>query len=508
VPEIRLPAPLSHQVPVLAHAARFKLWRAGRRTGKSRGEFVAAVAGHGPGRVRRGVMQGGKVAWFAPDYKQAQAIWREEIKPRFAGVPGVDVSEVEKRVSIAGLGSLQLLSAENIDAARGWKLDGAVLDEAAYFDMEYALNAVIRPALADREGWLFAGSTTNAGHDGNSAKRVPSYFNLLCERVERGELGADWAAFHNRTEDNAKIPRAEIAALRAEYPEGSAVAAQELDAELGVAGGRYYQVEPHHRVPFADFARAINATADGLVVPDWWEAWGAFDWGYAHWAVAGAFAKAGAATYLLGTHWTRRQQDDDLAAGMGRLVADCGLPRHLPIYAGHDCWAKVTARGGTGITTADVFADAGLWLQRADIDRANGGRALRRVMAQSDDTRTAGFYVVVADGTEPAVLRPYLAGNARVLTQLADAIPDANDVNKPMKVDADADGKGGDDGADMVRYGIATRVQATAAPVPVPDYAGERRDDPRLLAEILTSITSTSATGDDERAWDDLPAGY
>ena len=42
-------------------------------------------------------------------------------------------------------------------------------------------------------------------------------------------------------------------------------------------------------------------------------------------------------------------------------------------------------------------------------------------------------------------------------------LPDENDIRKPMKVDADTNGEGGDDFADMFRYGIATRVQVIQA---------------------------------------------
>lgn len=462
---LRLPKPLAHQRPILDHPARFKLWRAGRRTGKSRCALIGSVVGHGPDRLRKGLLQGGAVAWFAPDYKQAQAIWREELKPRFSGLPGCEVSETEKRVAFPAIGGwLQLLSAENIDAARGWKLDGAVCDEGAYWDLEYGWNAVIRPALADKQGWALFGSTTNAGHDGNAIKRVPSYFNLLCERADRHELGADWQVFHNRTEDNPKIPRAEIQAMRSEYGPDSATAAQELDAELHVLGGRYYQLDSSiHLVP----RRALPTT-----LPSWWEYWAGYDWGYAHWAVAGVFCRTDTgAIFLLDAMWLRRAQDAEQATSVQRLFSDAGVPggRVADIYAGRDCWNQVTARGASGITTADIFADHGLFLVPADTDRVNGGRAVRRALAASDATRQAGVYLIDTPNTR------------RVFQQLVELVPDPNDVNKPGKVNADQDGRGGDDGADMFRYGLATRVPAAVEPRVQP-IAGPEQDPMALVA--------------------------
>lgn len=451
MPELKLPSPLRHQRPMLDSPARFKVWRAGRRTGKSRGALLAGVAGHGEHRQRKGVLQGGDIVWFAPDYKQSQAIWREEIRPRFAGLPGVEVNESEKRISIPGLGSLQILSAENIDAARGRKLDGAIFDEGGYFDLEYAWQAVVRPALADRQGWAIFCSTTNAGHDGNQLKRVPSFFNLLCERVMRGELGAEWQHFHNRTRDNERLARTEVDAMYAEYGANSATASQELDAELNVLGGRYYQLTDVHLIP-------RDALPERL--PTHWEYWGAFDWGYAHWAVGGVFARSENAFFLLDSSWQRRAQDDEYAQGFQRLIADTQIPagKLYDILGGADCMSRHTARGASGVTTAEIFAERALYIIPADTDKVNGGRAVRRALAASDPSRRQGFYLV----DTPT--------NRRVYAQLCEIIPDPNDVNKPCKVDADADGKGGDDGADMVRYGLATHVPGVITPIvkPVP----------------------------------------
>src|SRR6185369_11156439 len=147
--------------------------------------------------------------------------------------------QVERRVSIAGRGRLELRSAENIDSVRGSGLDFAILDEGAHFHLAYALNDVILPALLDKGGWLFAISSPNAGHDGNPEHTSPSYFNTLCQEILDGKR-VGWKQWHNRTEDNRTLSQSAIAALRAEYPAGSPTAAQEIDALLGVGAGRFY----------------------------------------------------------------------------------------------------------------------------------------------------------------------------------------------------------------------------------------------------------------------------
>ena len=267
--EIVLPAALPHQTPVLEHPARFKVWRAGRRTGKSRAAVIASIAGHGPQRAHKGVLQGGDIVWLSPDYPQSKAIWREEIKPRLSGLPFVEVHETSKRVEIQGLGSLELRSAESIDGIRGRKLHGIIVDEAAYQDLEYAWNAVIRPALADHQGWAMFISTPNAGQDGNSLKRAPSYFNTLCRETMEGTRGPDWQHFHNRTGDNPRLAIEEVQGLYAEYPEGSTIVQQELDALLivGGAGLAFPEFSDVHVVPTRQ-------------PPKHWRWAASMDWGY------------------------------------------------------------------------------------------------------------------------------------------------------------------------------------------------------------------------------------
>lgn len=449
-----LPAPLPHQRPVLDHRSKRKLWRAGRRTGKTRAALLAGVDGHGPRDdegvpALAGMLQGGDILWLSPDYPQSAAIWREEILPRFDGLPGVNVSRSDRRIEIQGLGSLELRSAEAIDGIRGRRFDGVIVDEAAFLDLEQALGAVILPTLVDRDGWLLVIGSPNGGHDGNSAKRVPSYFNLLCEEVESGHREA-WAAWHNRTEDNRTLSRAVIAQLRAEYPEGSLTAQQELDALLVAGGGRFYSelLEDQQRL----WTR-VERHGTAWALPDWGEFWGSYDWGYSHPAASCQFARVGNEITLLDTVHLHKQQDEEQAAYL-RGWAD---PRCLrQVWAGHDAFAKRMAHSAAAETVADVFDRYGICLGRANIDRAAGAKIIRRLIAPLHGPTPAGAVVFRINDT---------LGNRRLVDELAKLVPDPLNLDVPAKRDADERGLNGDDAADAFRYGVAAVSLETFQPI-------------------------------------------
>jgi hypothetical protein len=276
---LQLPKPHVNQVPILESDARFKVIRAGRRFGKDRLSLHAAITGHGPkdngAPLHRGILQGVDVLWVGPDYPQIRAIWREEIDKRFKGLPPhvVDLNSTERRVTIGDLGTLQFRSNENIDSIRGSKFGGAVINEAAFMDLEYALKEVIMPALMDLGGWVIIISSPNAGPDGHETeegKRSPSFFNILCEKIMAGTMTPDWQHWHYTSRDNPKIPPKEVAALYAQYEPDSPQLAQELDAKLIIAGAG---------VAFPEFDEAVHI--QNYEPPRDVGAWtGGGDWGY------------------------------------------------------------------------------------------------------------------------------------------------------------------------------------------------------------------------------------
>ena len=71
---------------------------------------------------------------------------------------GASINESELRVDLPNKGRVKLYGADNPDALRGIYLDGVVLDEPAQIDPTL-WPEIIRPALADRQGWaVFVGT--------------------------------------------------------------------------------------------------------------------------------------------------------------------------------------------------------------------------------------------------------------------------------------------------------------------------------------------------------------
>lgn len=241
--DLLLAEPIPLQRTVLDDPARFKILRWGRRGSKTRTLWTCSLTGHGPGWPEEpmwpGVLHGWDVVWLARDLKQGRAIWREDIVPRCLGVDGVHLNNSDFFVTFAGLGTLYLRSFENVDSIRGIgaRLKGAVTDEGAHFDLEYAWRRVIRPTLADNTGWAIFGSTTNGAYDGNAEQKVPSFFNRLCVEVQEGKRGPEWREFYATAEQNPRIDPVEYKALVAEYPPDSTELAEEVYAQLLTAGG-------------------------------------------------------------------------------------------------------------------------------------------------------------------------------------------------------------------------------------------------------------------------------
>lgn len=456
--EILIPAPLPHQQPVVDSSARFKVVRAGRRGGKTVLAEYCAVVGHGPAECFPGIVSGLDVVWCARDHTQSRIMWHEFIQPRFKGVDGVTVNEVERRVTLRGGGTLFVVSAENINSVRGMgqNLAGVIVEEAAHQALGGALRDVLMPALADRSGWLLLISTTNAASDGGTDEygqpQLPSYFNVLCEDIRAGRRSADWAEFSFTAEDNPKISADSFAALVAEYAPGSPSLEQEVYAKLLRAGVGLALPEltaERHLVP-------------AFRVPSHWTQFGGMDWGFNHpWAFGWYACDEDGDIVLVDTFTSRGDVPAEIAE---KILTFCpaAKDRHFIIHGSPDMWdEKGRAVGYKGPTIWETLTSYGLKLLKADNRRVLGLDNLRAYLHVPEPKTVHGETVPIA----PRFTMMDTPGNRACLATMQAMQIDPKNLEDALKVDADHQGRGGDDMYDAVRYALMSRP-LVARPLP------------------------------------------
>lgn len=169
-----------------------------------------------------------RFAYVAPYYTQAKDVAWLYLKRYTANIPGRQVNEGELRVDLPNGARVRLYGADNYDRMRGIYLDGVVLDEFA--DMHPAAwTEVIRPALADRQGWaLFIGT--------------PKGRNTFCELYERALEADDWFALRLKASETGLIPDEELAALRVEMSPNEYQREMETDFDAAIEGAYYAEL--------------------------------------------------------------------------------------------------------------------------------------------------------------------------------------------------------------------------------------------------------------------------
>jgi len=138
----------------------------------------------------------GRFAYLAPTYAQAKDVAWAYLKRFVAPLPGVLISESELHVTLPNGARIRLYGADNYERLRGIYLDGCVIDESA--DMApQAWSEILRPALADREGWcVWIG--TPKGRD--------SFWRLWKDAQGR----ADWFTLLLTASESGLLPQAEL----------------------------------------------------------------------------------------------------------------------------------------------------------------------------------------------------------------------------------------------------------------------------------------------------------
>jgi hypothetical protein len=195
-----------------------------------------------------------------------------------------------------------------------------------------------------------------------------------------------------------------------------------------------------------------------------WLLWGALDYGFAHPLASGVLGLDPLGNVHLMAEWGGRKTliPDHVVGYMG-MIGQLGVTNRVRfVAAGHDAWA--TRGGDDAETIADKWARAvqtqlgydALPLERATIDRVNGAAAIQERLGNA--ARVSSLYIW-----------RQCHETIRTIPRMVTDPRNAEDVKK---LNADAQGRGGDDYYDMLRYGVM--AAPSAPPVSLPAVGGSR----------------------------------
>lgn len=171
---------------------RFSVLVCHRRFGKSVG-----VINHTIKQALLNTRRSPRYIYLAPYRNQAKSIAWEYLKFYTSVIPGIKKNESELYVELPSLyensagARISIVGADHPDSLRGGYLDGIVLDEYAQIKQEL-WGQVIRPQLADRNGWgVFVGTPKGQNQFYDMYQRAltdEKWFSCLYRASESGVL--------------------------------------------------------------------------------------------------------------------------------------------------------------------------------------------------------------------------------------------------------------------------------------------------------------------------------
>ena len=161
-------------------------------------------------------------AYVAPFYAQAKGVAWDYLKEFSRVIPGVSTNEAELRIDYPNGNRIQLFGADNADRMRGLAFSGIVADE--FGDWKPSVwGYVIRPALADRNGWAIIIGT-------------PKGRNQFWVTYQNALTDPEWLALKIQASTSGLLPDSEVRALQKELGEDAYRQEMECDFEAALPG--------------------------------------------------------------------------------------------------------------------------------------------------------------------------------------------------------------------------------------------------------------------------------
>ena len=131
----------------------------------------------------------GRFSYISPTYTQSKDTCWQYLKRFTADIPGVEQRESDLMVVFPNGSRVRLYGADNFDRLRGSYADALVVDEYADIDPR-AWPEVLRPSLADRNGWAVFIGTPKGRNDfwrvHQHAEVTPEWFSLVLRASQTG----------------------------------------------------------------------------------------------------------------------------------------------------------------------------------------------------------------------------------------------------------------------------------------------------------------------------------
>ena len=166
-----------------------------------------------------------RFAYVAPTYRQGKAIVWDYMKHYAGPIPGHRAHESELRIDYPNAGQVRIFGADNPDSLRGLYFDGVVFDEYG-LQPPNIFSEVVRPLLADREGWaLFIGT--------------PNGKNQFYDVAQQAQREADWFYATYKASETGIVNSAELADARRSMTSDEYDQEFECSFEASVQGAVY-----------------------------------------------------------------------------------------------------------------------------------------------------------------------------------------------------------------------------------------------------------------------------
>ena len=329
--------------------------------------------------------------------------------------------------SVMILGHFQKES--DIDKYLGLQYDGAIIEEATQLT-ERKFKDIRTCVRTSKKGWrprIYP--TTNPGNIGHGW-----FKQLFIEPLRRGqekETRFVQATVYDNPFVNPEY-RATLEALTGWQRKAW------LEGDWDIAAGQFFTTwsHRHHVVSSVDFRSD-------------WPVWMGFDYGFTHNTYAVLMTSDGDGNvYVLDEHCRNKTLIPAHAAAFTAMLARNEVPRHrvARIVAGTDVFSAKP----DGSSIAKQYAAEGWHFAAADTDRVNGAAEILKLMG--DPLNGVPNKLFIHERC------------SRLIACLPDLVHDEHRPEDVLKVDADEDGKGGDDPYDGFRYAVMARTRKAGAP--------------------------------------------